>query len=673
MRYIFVLLILLMVSCTSYENGDPVDLSGSEVKLTIFHTTDIHSKILPFQYQPTSWDVKMGMKDQDPQGYCVCDDGYYPEAKSCKPISDATTCNSNSDCTGTNKKCDDVYGVCRQCLVDNDCNTTGAVLDVRCVNYQCKQNYSGVKCSSGDCSNGECFDDNGSQYYGGIARLAYVLEIEREKALRSIYIDTGDIYQGAPIFNFFQGEPELRALAMLNVDAQTLGNHEFDEGVPNWIDKVSNWVDYPLVASNYRFSDPSYPYALQTPTVVAPYTIIRRDGLDIGIVGIANTSSMISIDDAGNSMGINPEDVIGSAQYFIDLIKNQVDLVVVASHGGLDVDQVLCKKLSDVDIILGGHHHVFTIPEQEIQSEVTGENCLLLHSGVDLRFLGVLEVIAKDIDPDHPGMEIISHNVKALPFDNRVDYRVRQTQAKLNLPDCPEGEQGLTCVSQGEKKALRQYSMMRDMLDEYERTMREILKVDEIIGFSQDEIERVDQAGASSPLGNLVCDAMAEREYIDVDFAVTNSLGIRAVLPKGNIKISKMFEIFPFSNSITTMMLSGTEIQEMFDFVAAHSADRGCVTQVQVSGGIKLKLDCRERKAKDIQIMGQPLNEYAIYNVATNDYMAAGGSGFSMLARVTTKTDTGISLRDTVIDYIRKKQIVSSSQYRDDTRIQPIK
>ncbi|MGZ6950314.1 MAG: 5'-nucleotidase C-terminal domain-containing protein, partial [Ilumatobacteraceae bacterium] len=49
----------------------------------------------------------------------------------------------------------------------------------------------------------------------------------------------------------------------------------------------------------------------------------------------------------------------------------------------------------------------------------------------------------------------------------------------------------------------------------------------------------------------------------------------------------------------------------------------------------------------------KPLDRFGEYRVAVNDYIAQGGSGFSVLKRNTTKFNTGISLRDALVDFIR--------------------
>jgi 2',3'-cyclic-nucleotide 2'-phosphodiesterase (5'-nucleotidase family) len=128
-----------------------------------------------------------------------------------------------------------------------------------------------------------------------------------------------------------------------------------------------------------------------------------------------------------------------------------------------------------------------------------------------------------------------------------------------------------------------------------------------------------------------------------------------------------MYNVFPFENTITVMFLSGSEILETLDFVARKSAERGCKSQVQVSG-LWFTLVCGARaRAEDVYI-GEDCRKLdgsidtarcrevipeGLYRVAVNDYIAAGGSGFTVLKRNTSKQNTGISLRAGLQDYIR--------------------
>jgi 2',3'-cyclic-nucleotide 2'-phosphodiesterase (5'-nucleotidase family) len=195
------------------------------------------------------------------------------------------------------------------------------------------------------------------------------------------------------------------------------------------------------------------------------------------------------------------------------------------------------------------------------------------------------------------------------------------------------------------------------------------------------KITRTDSSGGDSQLGNLVARSMQLQEAVQAEFAITNSLGIRADFEQGALTVEQMFNVFPFENSITVMYLSGDEVQETLDFVSRRSASRGCRTQAQVSG-IAFDMVCRGdcdgdgaidgACAKNIAIGDNcrsgnpdgpidynkcaPLVKSALYRVAVNDYIAAGGSGFDALKRNTSKQDTGVSLRDGLRVFLNQRQ-----------------
>jgi 2',3'-cyclic-nucleotide 2'-phosphodiesterase (5'-nucleotidase family) len=202
-------------------------------------------------------------------------------------------------------------------------------------------------------------------------------------------------------------------------------------------------------------------------------------------------------------------------------------------------------------------------------------------------------------------------------------------------------------------------------------------------GETRPKITRSDDSGGDSQLGNLVARAMQTRSGVEAEFAMTNSLGVRADFEAGPLNVEQMFNVFPFENSITVMYLSGSEIQETLDFVTRKSAERGCKAQAQVAGiwfdmvcrgvcpdpdptdqytptacakNIYLGEDCREGNPDGKIVPGKcrPVVPTGLYRVAVNDYISRGGSGFEVLKRNTSKQDTGVSLRDALQVYLRR-------------------
>ncbi len=504
-------------------------------------------------------------------------------------------------------------------------------------------------------------EENGP--FGGIARVATIVKRERERAARSIWLDSGDYFQGAPVFNMFKGEAEVRALSEAGIDATVVGNHEFDLGAQNLYDQLSNWATFPVLAANYIWDDPRDPQQPALRDLILPYTIHDLDGVKVGVIGMGSWSSMTGIFEGGNSLGIRPVDDAQIVTEYVRMLRPFCDVIILLSHLGLDEDQGLATSpdawegedvsslpLAGVDLILGGHLHIVLNPPKMIPNDDEGHSTILVHSGAFAKYVGRLDIvvhIGEDNNDPAKRSRITAFSYDNIPVDSRIPNDIDEEE--LLLP----------------------YSMELN---------REI-DLDGVFAYvntaNQSKIVRKDLSGGDSQLGNLVARAMKLRSGVEAQVAITNSLGIRTDIEPGPLTIEQMFNVFPFENTIVVMYLSGSEIQETLDFVARKSADRGCAAQAQVAGitfDMVCDGDCGEGRtscAKNIY-MGDdcrdgnpdgdvdpnecpPLLPNGLYRVAVNDYIGRGGSGFEVLKRNASKQDTGVSLRDALIDYIRKQ------------------
>lgn len=610
---------------------------------------------------------------------------------------------------------------------------------------------------------------------GGVARLGYVLGRERARAGRVLHLDSGDCFQGAPIFNFFKGEPEVRAMSALGVDAAVVGNHEFDSGADNVARQMQRWARFELLSANYKFETQDFPNSGFLGTVTQPFVILNTGGLKVAAIGMANLSSLTSIFEQPNRLGITPLNTVEVAQFYVDLLRPYVDLVVMVTHLGLEIDQRMVRGTTGIDIVLGGHNHVVINPPQEIRDcsadplnpgfvwavdpnltidpnapppndelhpdpvkhpwqfkrTCKPRNVVIAHSGAFSKYVGRLDLVLSndpaqvspsadpaDYDPVN-GFEVLTHRYQAFPIDERV-------------PEDP---------------------VIVDMLTPYQRSLDITADLDILVGYSPLGSRRFATTGGDSPLGNLVANSIWLRLGIQTDFSMTNSTGIRADLNPGPISIEQMYNIFPFDNSIAKMQLSGLEVEELFDFTARRSAGRGCSSQIQIAGArVRLNCagcdrvtppcnediecssrgltacdantkrcfsacqtddDCRQRgggncdnttkrcvttscaeqvyigqmqdrdgnprrcnsddDCGDVNVPGSKgppgscakgeaggglclslIKETNLYELATSNYLAGGGSGFRVLQRNTTQFDTKVQQRDALIDYMRQ-------------------
>jgi 5'-nucleotidase / UDP-sugar diphosphatase len=587
---------------------------------------------------------------------------------------------------------------------------------------------------------------------GGIARMAYIIGRERARADRVLHLDSGDCFQGAPIFNFFSGEPEVRALSALGIDAAVLGNHEYDKGSNNVATQFQKWSNFSLLAANYKWEDITVPNYAQVGSIARPYQVFNQEGLKVAVIGMGNLSSLTSVFDQPNRLSITPMSTIDVAQFYVDLLRPHVDLVVMVTHLGLDVDQRMVRGTTGIDLVMGGHNHVVISPPQEIRDcSIEGtEGGFVWVGDPNAKITSADQTPPDDAAPElkgskgaldpifHPFMikrackprkVMIAHSGAFAKYVGRLDLVLSNDPAEVSPTGVaadydPINKFELTSsryVAYPVVDSTPEDPVVKEMLLPYQRQLGQVADLDILLGYSPEGAKRTASNGGDSPLGNLVATAMWLRLGIQTDFSLTNSAGIRADLLPGPVTTEQMYNIFPFDNSVSKMQLSGLEVQQMFDFVARRSSGRACTSQVQIAGA-RVRVNCAGCKrpnanepcvedtdckfsgscnkdtktckadtcAEQVYVgysrgangkviactsdeacaFGGPvnpgqcdknlgrcqalINDINRYELATSNYLASGGSGFRVLQRNTTQFDTKIQQRDALIDYVRQ-------------------
>ncbi len=239
----------------------------------------------------------------------------------------------------------------------------------------------------------EPFPEDGSRNagLGGAAIRAQMINQIRSEHEHVLLLDSGDIFQGTPYFNFFLGELEFKLMSAMGYDAATIGNHDFDAGLSNLEKQVREHANFPMVISNYDFSD----------TVMhdrfLKRKIIQKGDIRIGITGVG-----IELD------GLVPQSLYEQTQYLdpiahateqANILKHdeKCDLVICLSHLGYKYnsekadDHKLAQNSKSIDIILGGHTHTF-MSEPDYLRNKEGKNVIVHQVGWGGLRLGKIEI-----------------------------------------------------------------------------------------------------------------------------------------------------------------------------------------------------------------------------------------------------------------------------------------
>ena len=174
---------------------------------------------------------------------------------------------------------------------------------------------------------------------GGVARRATLIQKLRNENPHTLLFDSGDIFQGTPYFNYFGGELEFKLMSMLDYNAATIGNHDFDNGIDGLYAQLPH-AKFDFISANYDFSNT----VLEAD--VKPYKIFKKGGVKIGVFGLGiELEGLVNAKAFKETKYLNPVEL---AQDMSRTLKEQenCDLIICLSHLGYNYKNP--QKISDL-------------------------------------------------------------------------------------------------------------------------------------------------------------------------------------------------------------------------------------------------------------------------------------------------------------------------------------
>ncbi len=172
-----------------------------------------------------------------------------------------------------------------------------------------------------------------------------------------------------------------------------------------------------------------------------------------------------------------------------------------------------------------------------------------------------------------------------------------------------------------------------------------LMSMDQVIGISK---KRLTEAPVESPLGNFVADAILVQagDYYSqkIDLSVINNGGLRAPIPQGPVKLSHIYELMPFENTLYILELNGAQTRALFDLLARDQ-------RMAIANSVAI---VQNRRATKIFIDGAPFVDQKTYTLAVSDYLAQGGGGMDFLSEAKVLATKDVKIRDLIIEYIKR-------------------
>ena len=444
---------------------------------------------------------------------------------------------------------------------------------------------------------------------GGLARIYTIVKEERTKNPNTILIDAGDHLQGANIANFFKGQSVVEIYNAIGYTYATFGNHEFDWGKDILKQRIQE-AKYTYLCANIIDTSTGKTFAPKA------YDIMEFSTLKIGFFGL-NTKDLPILVNPKGIEGLKILDPIETSKTVVETLKKEKsDFIIAISHlgyndGGGDDDVTLASTVSGINLIIGGHTH--TVLKQA--SVVNG--VYIVQTGEKGLNLGKIYL---DFENTYSGSKLKNFRYTLIPI----------TDAIKEDPD------------------------IKSLITTYEEKLK--IEMEVVIGETLVDLdgERANVRTRETNLGNLIADMM--RELANSEIAITNGGGIRASIKKGKIKVGDVYNVLPFDNLIVKLELSGKDIILALEN-GFSQVEKGAGRFPQVSG-LTVKVNLKKppmSRVIEVLINGKPLDPDKIYTVATNDFMAAGGDGYTSFKNAKSSVwVTGNWMRDDFIEYIKK-------------------
>ncbi len=456
----------------------------------------------------------------------------------------------------------------------------------------------------------------------GYSKLSTLLKMARSITDNVLLLDAGDVLHGTNLANIFEGQTVAELLDMLGYDAVAPGNHDFNYGAER-LEEIARWAEdnasYRVISANITDED-GY-------LIFQPYQIYDFNGFKVCVIGLTTPDTKTK-SHPKNTEGLDflNDVVIDNAQYAIDLAHELADFVVVLGHLGVVPDgesgitsEYVCENLDGIDLFIDGHSHTVMDGGEVVNGTV------ITSTGNYLQNLGVVQIHVDGNDAE------IS-DVFLIPAEDVIDPSSSELFASLGITSIPSDPDVDAYIA--EKQA---------ELDERFGAVIADLPMD-LDG------ERANVRTRKTNLSKLICQAMTAES--GADFTIVNGGGIRASLSAGPVTIGNVNDVLPFTNIITVCSITPAGVYEALEHgYSLLPEQNGAFSQTDLSVVYSASAPAGER-IKKVILNGTVLDRndtVTEYKVATNDFMAAGGDGYTMFGNVLSE---GSMLNEVFMDYI---------------------
>ncbi|MFI5933133.1 bifunctional metallophosphatase/5'-nucleotidase [Actinoplanes sp. NPDC051494] len=514
------------------------------------------------------------------------------------------------------------------------------------------------------------YDDSAHNDVGVAKLAALVNQIRAERRGKAtLVLDAGDTIQGTPLATYYakqepitetgERHPMARAMNVLNYDAITLGNHEFNYGLPLlnlWIRQLG----FPALAANAVSAQSGRPAF--TPYVIKKVSLGKGAAtLRVGILGLTNPG--VAIWDKGNVEGkLVFNDMVATAAKWVPIMRARgADIVLISAHGGdsgtssygtalpnENPSALIAEQVPGIDAILFGHAHN-EVAQRFVTNLKTGAQVLLS-------------------EPSKFGQRL-----------TRMDFTLVRDRNKWTITAKKSATLNTNTVTADAK-------VLAAVRSQHAKT---VTYVNQVVATSTEELSAAESRYKDTPIldyinkvqTDTVTTALTGTPYASLPvLSIAAPFSRTAVFPQGDVKIKDVAGLYIYDNTLEAVVLTGAEVKAYLEYSAKYfvtlpagaTPDPATISDpavpdynYDVFSGVDYDIDISRpvgARITRLEIAGVPVAADAQFVVAVNNYRRSGGGAFPGIVK-TQVYNAQQEIRQLLIDWAQAKGAIDPADF----------
>ncbi|ACV39827.1 NAD nucleotidase [Leptotrichia buccalis] len=515
---------------------------------------------------------------------------------------------------------------------------------------------------------------------GGLPRVAQEIKDFRKNNKNTLVLHAGDAVTGTLYYTLFEGKADAELMNVINFDAFTLGNHEFDDGnkvLKSFLDALT----IPIVSSNVV---PDKGSILEGKW--KPYLIKNVGGQKIGIIGIDVVKKTKESSNPGDDVKFLDE--VETARKYVKKLQDEgINKIIVLSHAGYEKNVEIGEKVDGVDLIISGDTHYLLgkefeqfglVPEKpDYPKKVNSPDGNPVYIAEAWNYSYLLGEMKAKFDKNGVIKELIP-TPKVLIGDT---FEIKNAEGKVVQLGEKEKAVIINSIKNNKNiKVVKNDTVTEKLLERYQKEKTELGKksvgkiTEEILGGSDNRVpgpHNKDGSFATTLVAESVLHKLRNMGTGNVDFVIVNAGNVRITLNPGNFTYDQAYSLLPFtSNTVFITDITGAEVKQVLEDAIDYVLNGGSTGAFPYGAGIRYEatkegnLGTRVKKIEVFDFKANkwvPIDAKKSYMLAVNSYIAQGKDGYTTLGKITAQkrgTDTHLSDTKIFIDYLKEKKEV---------------